>query len=67
MRWFEIIGETASAGSSAAGNIATVPGNSGKAGQGSIGAGFDPDGHQGIYQSAKNKSKKTEGSNILRR
>lgn len=66
MRWYEIIGETASAGASGAGNIAVVPGNGGKGGKGSIGAGFDPDGHHGIYQNVE-QSKKAKGPSIIRR
>lgn len=53
MRWSEIIGskvvETASAGASASGSVATAVGG--------IGAGFDPNGHKGIYDAAEKKKK----------
>jgi hypothetical protein len=50
MRWAEIINETASAGASAAGSVATSIGG--------IGAGFDPNGHKGIYDAAERKKKR---------
>lgn len=62
MRWSEIVEtkvtETATAGATASGNIATVPGAGGKAGGGAIGAGFDPNGHKGIYDAAERKKKR---------
>lgn len=64
MRWSEIINETSSAGSTAAGNIATsVSGNGG------IGAGFDPNGHKGIYDQAekRKRKKKDESAAVIRR
>lgn len=69
MRWKEIVSETATAGSTASGNIAVVPGNGGKAGGGAIGAGFDPNGHKGIYDAAerKKKRKKSESASVIRR
>ena len=58
MRWNEIIGttivETASAGASASGSVATSVGG--------IGAGFDPNGHKGIYDAAERKKTKKKGS-----
>lgn len=56
--------ETASAGATGAGNIATVVGN-GKSGVGTIGAGFDADGDYGIYPKPKKKKKKTPS--VIRR
>lgn len=58
MRWSEIVNETATAGATGSGNIATVVGNGGKAGGGAIGAGFDPNGHKGIYDAAERKKKR---------
>lgn len=49
--------EHASGGASGAGNVATSIGG--------IGAGFDPDGHKGIYDSAEKK--KAKKATILRR
>lgn len=68
MRWSEIINETSS-GSTGASNIAIVPGNT-KANKGSIGAGFDPNGDWGIYDSAKKtdrKNTKTSENQLLKR
>lgn len=61
MRWKEIVSETATAGASASGNVATSVGG--------IGAGFDPNGHKGIYDAAerKKKRKKTESTVLIRR
>lgn len=61
MRWKEIVSETATAGVSASGNVATSVGG--------IGAGFDPNGHKGIYDAAerKKKRKKTESTVLIRR
>lgn len=64
MRWTEIVGkpilETASAGSTAAGSVATSIGG--------IGAGFDPNGHKGIYDAAEKKKKRKKTSEtIIRR
>lgn len=61
MRWKEIVSETATAGASASGNVATSVGG--------IGAGFDPNGHKGIYDAAerKKKRKKTESAVLIRR
>lgn len=56
--------ETASAGATGAGNIATVAGN-GKTSVGTIGAGFDADGDYGIYPKPKKKKKKT--ASVIRR
>lgn len=69
MRWNEIVKETASGGATGAGNIATVPGNGGKSGGGAIGAGFDPNGHKGIYDAAerKKKRKKSNETAVIRR
>lgn len=58
MRWSEVIKETASAGATGSGNVATLVGG-GKVSKGSIGAGFDPNGHKGIYDAAERKKKKT--------
>lgn len=62
MRWSEIVEtkvvETATAGATASGNVATLPGNGGAAGKGAIGAGFDPNGHKGIYDAAERKKKR---------
>ena len=52
------LAEHASAGGSSAGGIAAVPG--------ALGAGFDPNGDHGIYQSAKKKTKQ-KGPIIIRR
>ena len=46
MRWKEIV-ESASAGATGSASVATVVGG--------LGAGFDPNGHHGIYQQAKKK------------
>lgn len=58
MRWSEIVGqkvnETASAGASASGSVATSVGG--------IGAGFDPNGHKGIYDAAERKKKRKKAS-----
>lgn len=62
MRWSEIINETTTAG-----NVATVVGNSGASGAGSIGAGFDPNGHWGVYNNAKPKKQKRKGSGVIKR
>lgn len=43
--------EHATGGSTGAGNVATVVGG--------IGAGFDPEGHHGVYEKQKKKSKST--------
>lgn len=51
------LNETASSGGTSAGSVATAVGG--------LGAGFDPNGHQGIYQDSKKKSKKKD--NIIRR
>jgi len=61
MRWSEIVNETASAGASSAGGVATCVGG--------LGAGFDPNGHKGIYDTAerKKKRKKAKTSPIIRR
>jgi hypothetical protein len=61
MRWHEIF-EDASAGASCASNIAVSVGA-----QGGIGAGFNPNGDWGIYNSAKKKGKKGKKSAMLRR
>lgn len=58
MRWSEIVNETASCGATGSGNIATIPGNGGAAGKGAIGAGFDPNGHKGIYDAVERKKKR---------
>jgi hypothetical protein len=59
MRWNEIVNppvnETASAGATGSGNVATVVGNGGSKGKGAIGAGFDPNGHKGIYDAVEKK------------
>jgi hypothetical protein len=56
MRWNEIVGapvvETATAGATGSGNVATSIGGPKK---GAIGAGFDPTGHKGIYDAAERK------------
>lgn len=64
MKWSEVINETSTAGATAAGNVATsVSGNGG------IGAGFDPNGHKGIYDGSekRKKRKKSESAAILKR
>jgi hypothetical protein len=43
----ESLGETATSGSTAAGSVATLPGG--------LGAGFDPNGHKGIYEPSRSK------------
>jgi len=53
MRWNEIVNETSTAGSTASGNVATSVGKAGM--KGSIGAGFDSQGHKGIYDAAERK------------
>jgi hypothetical protein len=64
MRWSEIVGtpilETASSGATGAGSVATSVGG--------IGAGFDPNGHKGIYDAAekKRKSRKSKPTVIRR-
>lgn len=64
MRWHEIF-ESTTAGATAAGNVATVAGSGGVGG---IGAGFDPDGDWGVYNSAKpKKGKKNSGDGVIRR
>jgi hypothetical protein len=64
MRWNEIVenkvNETATAGATGSGNVATVPGGRGAAGKGAIGAGFDPSGHKGIYDAAERKKKRSK-------
>lgn len=62
MRWSEIINETSTAGATAAGNVATSV-----AGKGGIGAGFDPNGHKGIYDAAERKKKRKTESTVIRR
>ena len=62
MRWSEIVNE-----STCASNVATVVGNNGSAGSGSIGAGFDPDGDWGVYNNAKPKNQKRKGNGVLKR
>jgi len=64
MRWSEIVEskivETSSAGATAAGAVATSVGG--------IGAGFDPNGHKGIYDAAEKKRKRTKRSeSVIRR
>lgn len=60
MRWSEIVNETSTAGGTAAGNVAVSVGG--------IGAGFDPNGHMGIYDGAiKKKKKKSESVAVIRR
>ena len=64
MRWSEIVEskivETSSAGATAAGSVATSVGG--------IGAGFDPNGHKGIYDAAEKKRKRTKRSeSVIRR
>jgi hypothetical protein len=68
MRWSEIekLMETGSAGATCAGNIATLPGNNNKSSAGAIGAGFDPNGDWGIYNSKKKKVPKIK-PNIIKR
>jgi hypothetical protein len=60
MRWTEIVAtpilETATAGASASGNVATSVGG--------IGAGFDPNGHKGIYDAAERKKKRKKTSEV---
>jgi hypothetical protein len=65
MRWSEVekLLETSSAGGTCSGNVATVPGNNGKSGNGAIGAGFDPGGDWGVYNSAKKKPMSTKSKN----
>lgn len=65
MRWSEIINETSTAGATASGNIATTPGKTG--GKGAIGAGFDPNGHKGIYDAAERKKSKRNEGTVIRR
>jgi hypothetical protein len=69
MRWREIekLLETSSAGGTCSGNVATVPGNDGKSGTGAIGAGFDPSGDWGVYNSAKKKPLSKKKPNVIRR
>lgn len=55
MRWKEIVNETASAGASASGNVAACVGG--------IGAGFDPNGHKGIYDAAEKRKKRPKKKN----
>lgn len=67
MKWNEIfedvvLSETATAGATGAGNIAVCVGA-----KGGIGAGFDPNGDWGIYNSAKPKGKKKSGPGVIRR
>jgi len=52
-----LLKEFATSGGTAAGNVATVPGG--------LGAGFDPNGDKGIYNSAEKKKRKK--SNVIRR
>jgi hypothetical protein len=63
MRWSEIVGkpilETASSGATAAGAVATSVG--------AIGAGFDSNGHKGIYDAAEKKRKPHTKPTVLRR
>ena len=60
MRYKELL-ETSTAGATSSGNIAIVPGNTGKViKRPGIGAGFDADGDYGIYEPSKNKKKKKE-------
>jgi len=61
MRWMEIVNETSTAGGTASGNVATSVGG--------IGAGFDPNGHKGIYDAAERKKKRTKRNEnaIIRR
>lgn len=64
MRWNEIVGtkivETSSAGATASGSVATSVGG--------IGAGFDANGHKGIYDGAEKKRKRTKTSEtVIRR
>lgn len=65
MRWYQIeqLLETSTAGSSGAGNIAVAI-NSTK--QGSIGAGFNPDGDWGVYSKPKKISFK-KATSVLKR
>jgi hypothetical protein len=58
MRWAEIINETSSAGSTASGSVAVAVGG--------IGAGFDPNGHKGIYDAAEKKKGRKKASVIRR-
>lgn len=69
MRWYEIVNEHATAGGTGASNIATVVGGKGGPAKGSIGAGFDPTGHHGIYENpkAKKKTKNPSGSPVIKR
>ena len=65
MRWHEIF-ESTTTGATAAGNVAVVPGGDGSTG--GIGAGFDPDGDWGVYNSSKpKKKKKSTDDGIIRR
>jgi hypothetical protein len=64
MRWSEIINETSTSGGTASGSVATSIAGSGS---GAIGVGFDPNGHQGIYQSAKKKKPKPGKPALLKR
>ena len=66
MRWSEIIGESASAGGTGAGNIATVVGGGKGPAKGAIGAGFDPNGDHGIYENPKAKAK-TKNASVIKR
>lgn len=68
MRWYEIVNEHATAGGTGASNVATVVGG-GKSGQGAIGAGFDPNGHHGIYENpkAKKKTKNASRPSVIKR
>ena len=54
MRWMEITGtpitETCSAGATGSGSVATSVGG--------IGAGFDPNGHKGIYDTVIRRKKR---------
>lgn len=64
MRWSEIVEskifETSSAGATGSGSVATSVGG--------IGAGFDPNGHKGIYDAAEKKRKRTKSSeSVIRR
>lgn len=64
MRWHEIIGESASAGATGAGNIATVVGGRKGPKKGAIGAGFDPSGHKGIYDKAEKAKESVEADEM---
>lgn len=55
MRWHEIFKETASAGATASGNVATNVGGMKEPTSGSLGVGFDASADHGIYEKPKKK------------